>query len=185
MKTLGIKTHKMKNVYTGNHFFLLSKDLNAGKPLNKPCPNCFVPFADCDEEKYHFCKKYVKKFGKKVSSISKPVITALTQYDWPGNVGELENIIERGLIVSQSEVLEAEDWLPKIQEPIHQQTQLKESSSAQNDVTLESRERQHILEVLTKTNWKIRGANGAAKILEINPTTLEARMKKLGLAKLK
>ena len=120
-----------------------------------------------------------------MSSISKSVIIALTQYDWPGNVRELENIIERGLIVSQSEVLEAGDWLPKIQEPIHQQTQLMESSSAQNDVTLESRERQHILEVLTKKNWKIRGANGAAKILEINPTTLEARMKKLGLAKLK
>lgn len=97
MKTLGIKTHKMKNVYTGNHFFLLSKDLNAGKPLNKLSPNCFVPFADCDEEKYHFCKKYVKKFGKKVSSISKPVIIALTQYDWPGNVRELENMAIRSI----------------------------------------------------------------------------------------
>lgn len=51
MKTLNIKTHKMKNVYSGNHFFLLSKGLNAGKPLDKPCPNCFVLFAKSEEEK--------------------------------------------------------------------------------------------------------------------------------------
>jgi hypothetical protein len=51
MKTLKIKTHKMKNFYAGNYFFLLSKGLNAGKPLDKPCPNCFVLFADCEEEK--------------------------------------------------------------------------------------------------------------------------------------
>lgn len=51
MKTLRIKTHKMKNVYDGNYFFLLSKGLNAGKPLDKPCPNCFVLFAGCEEEK--------------------------------------------------------------------------------------------------------------------------------------
>jgi hypothetical protein len=51
MKTLKIKTHKMKNVYEGNHFFILSKGLNAGKPLEKPCPNCFVLFAKSEEER--------------------------------------------------------------------------------------------------------------------------------------
>jgi hypothetical protein len=51
MKTPKIKTHQMKNVYEGNHFFILSKGLNAGKPLEKPCPNCFVLFVKCEEEK--------------------------------------------------------------------------------------------------------------------------------------
>ena len=51
MNTLKIKTHKMKNVYEGHHFFILSKGMNAGKPLEKPCPNCFVLFAKNEEEK--------------------------------------------------------------------------------------------------------------------------------------
>jgi hypothetical protein len=51
MKTLKIKTHQMKNVYEGNHFFILSKGLNAGKPLEKPCPNCFVLVAKSEEER--------------------------------------------------------------------------------------------------------------------------------------
>jgi hypothetical protein len=51
MKTPRIKTHEMKNAYTENHFFILSKGLNAGKPLDKPCPNCFVLFAKSEEEK--------------------------------------------------------------------------------------------------------------------------------------
>jgi hypothetical protein len=51
MTTLKIKTHKMKNVYEGHHFFILSKGMNAGKPLEKPCPNCFTLFAKNEEEK--------------------------------------------------------------------------------------------------------------------------------------
>ena len=51
MKNLKIKTHKMKNNYTGNHFFILSKGMNAGKPLDKPCPNCFVLFTKSEEER--------------------------------------------------------------------------------------------------------------------------------------
>jgi hypothetical protein len=51
MKKLKIKTHQMKNAYTENHFFILSKGLNAGKPIEKPCPNCFVMLAKSEEEK--------------------------------------------------------------------------------------------------------------------------------------
>jgi hypothetical protein len=51
MKTPRIKTHQMKNAYAENHFFILSKGLNSGKPLEKPCPNCFVLFAKSEEEK--------------------------------------------------------------------------------------------------------------------------------------
>lgn len=72
MKTLTIKTHKMKNVYTGNHFFILSKGLNAGKPLDKPCPNCFVFFAKSEEEKnqlYWLC------FGLWQADLFRPFLT--------------------------------------------------------------------------------------------------------------
>jgi hypothetical protein len=72
MKTLKIKTHKMKNVYTGNHFFILSKGLNAGKPLDKPCPNCFVLFAKSEEEKntlYWLC------FGLWQGNFFRPFLT--------------------------------------------------------------------------------------------------------------
>ncbi len=130
----------------------------------------------------HFCKKYGVKFGKKVTSVSKQVLDVLMAYHWPGNVRELENLIERGLIVSKSNVLEAGDWLPKLdRKEIVSQTKENAPSKIQDSRSMENIERDHILKVLQKTQWKIRGDDGAAKILELNPTTLEARMKKLGI----
>lgn len=100
-------------------------------------------------------------------------------YDWPGNVRELENVIERGLILSTSNVLELGDWLPVAKN----QSRLERTMSTKNfpPLTLEEMERVHILEVLKEKNWKIRGDDGAAIALGLNPTTLEARIKKLGL----
>ncbi|MFZ6010634.1 MAG: sigma 54-interacting transcriptional regulator [Bacteroidota bacterium] len=126
----------------------------------------------------HFCRKYGMKFGKRVNTVSKAVLEALMKYDWPGNIRELENIIERGLIISSSDHLELGDWLPK---PQIISTDHKHESAT--DQSLEVLERTHILQVLQKTNWKIRGEGGAAKILSLNPTTLEARMKKLGIVR--
>jgi transcriptional regulator with GAF, ATPase, and Fis domain len=132
----------------------------------------------------HFCKKYGVKFGKKITSVSKQVLDALMQYDWPGNVRELENIIERGIIVSTSNVLEAGDWLPKtILQASPASPATTSSSEPSQNSSLEHVERNHILEVLNTTRWKIRGENGAARILNLNPTTLEARMKKLGITR--
>jgi transcriptional regulator with GAF, ATPase, and Fis domain len=131
----------------------------------------------------HFCKKYSARFGKKISTVPKSVLDRLMAYDWPGNVRELENIIERGLIISKGSSLEIGDWLPAStikgvpSSPINHQTSTSKIKS------LEELERQHILETLTKTNWKIRGETGAAKILNLNPTTLEARMKKLSITR--
>ena len=128
----------------------------------------------------HFLKKYGIKMGKKINSISKPALDQLMAYDWPGNVRELENVIERGMIISKSSVLELGDWLPKA--PIIQSSG---ASAKTNNISssLEDIERQHIIETLNKTGWKIRGEDGAAKILDLNPTTLEARMKKMGISK--
>lgn len=127
---------------------------------------------------HHFCRKHGMKLGKKITSIPKSVLDILVQYDWPGNVRELENIIERSLIVSKTNVLELGDWLPKPAVVKAANTEPVPPPSKMEEI-----ERQHILDTLGKTNWKIRGEDGAAKILGLNPTTLEARMKKLGIAR--
>lgn len=126
----------------------------------------------------HFCKKYGSKFSKKVKGASKAALNILMTYDWPGNVRELENIIERGVIVSNGNILEPGEWLPNpaTAEPVSVKSRISTRS-------IQEVERQHIESILNKTNWKIRGDNGAAKILNLNPTTLEARMKKLGIVK--
>ncbi len=131
----------------------------------------------------HFCKKHETRLAKKITSVPKPVVDALVAYDWPGNVRELENIIERGLIVAKNNELEMGDWLPRFSIEEIVQPILTKPAINSSKKSLEEVERQHILEVLSKTNWKIRGEDGAAKILELNPTTLEARMKKLGIAR--
>lgn len=120
----------------------------------------------------HFCQKYEPKVGKKVTSIPSKVMDALTAYNWPGNIRELENIIERAMILSRNGAIEYGDWMPMA----------KEVESAKSKLLrLDDVEKEHIMEVLNQTNWKVSGEKGAAKILGLNATTLEARMKKLGI----
>ena len=119
----------------------------------------------------HFLMKYNAKFGKKVELITERVIGALMDYSWPGNVRELENVVERAVIISTKDKLEIGDSIPQ-------------SSTGTPDkeiITLADNERAHILSVLKRTHWRISGDKGAAKILDLNRTTLEARMKKLGI----
>lgn len=120
----------------------------------------------------HFCQKHEAKVGKKISNIPSKVMNALIEYNWPGNIRELENIIERALILSKNETLEYGEWLP-----------VSKASAGKTNAyqKLQDVEREHILDVLKKTKWKVSGEQGAAKILGLNPTTLEARMKKLGI----
>jgi formate hydrogenlyase transcriptional activator len=95
----------------------------------------------------------------------------LTKYDWPGNVRELENIIERGIILST----DSNFLIPELgidhQDPIR----------IRSGLSMKEMERHHILWALKKTGWKIRGRAGAAEILQIHPSTLAFRMKKLGI----
>jgi formate hydrogenlyase transcriptional activator len=123
----------------------------------------------------HFCQKHEGKIGRKIIDIPKQVIDTLVAYDWPGNIRELENIIERAMILSRNGVLEYGDWIPT--EKLSGDVSGKAASSAK----LEDIEKTHIIETLKKTGWKVSGEKGAAKILGLNPTTLEARMKKLGI----
>lgn len=120
----------------------------------------------------HFCQKHEGKIGKKVTNIPAKVIDGLMAYDWPGNIRELENIIERALILSNNDSLEYGDWIP---------TEQINSSGNKPVSRLDDVEKEHILETLKKTGWKVSGDRGAAKILGLNATTLEARMKKLGI----
>ena len=119
----------------------------------------------------HFCQKHEVKIGKKITDISPKVMDSLIAYNWPGNIRELENLIERALILnSGSSTLEPGEWLP---------VEKKSSSAKSSPQKIEDVEKEHIIEVLKKVNWKVSGEKGAAKILGLNPTTLEARMKKM------
>lgn len=119
----------------------------------------------------HFIKKYGAKIGKQIETIPQKVMDTLQAYHWPGNVRELENIIERAVIVSSGKQLQLGDWLPK-----------KDASYGPSHIaTLQELERQHIVEVLELTAWRVSGERGAARILGLKPTTLGSRMEKLDI----
>jgi formate hydrogenlyase transcriptional activator len=121
----------------------------------------------------HFLQKFEGKMGKKITQVPAPVMDALCAYNWPGNIRELENLIERAMILSPGSELSYGEWLPSVKLTAgHLNTPLQK---------LEEVEKNHISEVLRQLNWKVSGENGAAKFLGLNPTTLEARMKKLGI----
>jgi DNA-binding NtrC family response regulator/ligand-binding sensor domain-containing protein len=123
----------------------------------------------------HFVNEYSTKIGRKIETVSQTIINTLQIYHWPGNVRELENIIERALITGEGKKLTLSDWLPK--QEIH--------INSDEFLTIHENERQHIIKALEKTDWRISGENGAAKILGIKRTTLEARMKKLDIQRKK
>jgi PAS domain S-box-containing protein len=123
----------------------------------------------------HFLKKHEGKMGKRITNVADKVVDALVDYDWPGNIRELENLIERAMILNPGNSLEYGEWLPKVN------TSTKNKNGRPSLQRLEEVQRDHIIETLKKVNWKVSGENGAAKILGLNPTTLEARMKKLGI----
>jgi len=121
----------------------------------------------------HFVNKYEGKMGKAINNIPAKVIDALMLYDWPGNIRELENLIERALILSPGSTLEYGNWIPSVK--------ITAGNGKPKFQKLDDVEKEHIISVLNKTNWKVSGEKGAAKILGLNPTTLEARMKKMGI----
>jgi formate hydrogenlyase transcriptional activator len=96
---------------------------------------------------------------------------ALVRYAWPGNVRELENLIERAVILSRGATLQIP--LPE----------LRSAPEAAGPVTLQEAERDHIRRVLEKSNWVVGGENGAAARLGMKRTTLQSKMKKLGISR--
>lgn len=122
-----------------------------------------------------FVERYSKKIGKKITSISKEALRTLQHYSWPGNIRELESIIERAVIMCPGPTLYLEDKLPTLS--------LSASPPSPTGRTLEETERAHILHILSETRGRIEGEGGAAAILAIHPSTLRARMQKLGIAR--
>jgi len=119
-----------------------------------------------------YIKKITKRMGKSIAVIPTSVMHALQQYHWPGNVRELENVLERAVINSSGPKLHLVDELD---------TPHKDLSTAHK--RLETIERDHILQILEQTHWKVSGPKGAAEILGLNRSTLRARMRKLGIHK--
>jgi formate hydrogenlyase transcriptional activator len=115
-----------------------------------------------------FVKEFQKTMGKEIESIPKKTMESLQSYSWPGNVRELRNVIEHAMILHKGKILD-------VQVPKH--------TYPETDTTdaLENIERRHIVAVLEKTGWRIAGQGGAAEVLGLKRTTLQAKMKKLGI----
>ena len=148
-----------------------------------------------------FVQQCAKKLAKRITSVSEEAMRQLTSYAWPGNIRELQNVIERAVILSPGNTLVLAEELraaapshssSRHEEPHSQVRSPKsESSSAgrlatpaisdKKDASLDDVERRHIESVLNQTHWMIEGERGAARILEMNPSTLRSRMQKLGI----
>jgi DNA-binding NtrC family response regulator len=121
----------------------------------------------------YFLKKYSAE-GKQVPVLSAAATDTLIQYDWPGNIRELENTIQRNIVITNNAVIDS------IEIPVSKRTNLLKTGNDGFKTMIEN-ERDHILAVLKSCNWKISGKGGAAEILDINVNTLNSRMKKLGI----
>jgi formate hydrogenlyase transcriptional activator len=119
----------------------------------------------------YFVDKFARKFGRKYETVPKSMMKALQEHPWPGNVRELEHVIERAVIISPGPVLRVVDGLER-QVPGARKEPLK---------GLGAMEREHIIEVLKETGWKINGEGGAASLLGLHPNTLRSRINKLGI----
>jgi formate hydrogenlyase transcriptional activator len=122
----------------------------------------------------HFTKQYARRMNKQIDSIASETMNALCQYRWPGNVRELQNVIERAVVMTKDSELR----VPLAELKRRAVPNAEGSCSG----TLEEAERAHILATLKQTDWVIAGANGAAARLGLHRSTLQFRMKKLGIS---
>ena len=131
----------------------------------------------------HFVQQFSRRTNRNIDTIPSETMNALVRYDWPGNIRELQNVIERAVIVSTGTVLRVQMGELKTRgKPSNTRNNDTSSADPQNMRTLlEDTERQQILAALEKTNWIVAGPNGAAALLGIKRSTLQSRMQKLGI----
>ncbi len=126
----------------------------------------------------HFVQLYAARLGKRIDTIPTTILNAFSAYPWPGNIRELANIIERSVIVTDGETLQLGDWMTGQFTPIGVGPVPVPANRTMVDM-----EREYIIRTLDRVGWKVSGPGGAAEVLNLKPTTLEARMKKFGIAR--
>jgi formate hydrogenlyase transcriptional activator len=130
---------------------------------------------DIPELVRHFVSKFAQRMGKIVDQIPLETLQAITAHDWPGNIRELQNFIEHGVIVSPDRVFE----------PPLDHLGITRIGSHKSHQTLEDATRTHIIQTLEETNWQVAGRNGAAARLGLARTTLIAKMQRLGIKRVR
>jgi len=150
---------------------------------------------DIRELVLHFIEVFSRRMGKRIEKIPQSTLDAFSAYDWPGNIRELQNLVERAVIrsdngvfpnpLSSSEVSKAssvkiEMDLPSIAEP-DRRTESGAMLEPESMESLDDVQRRHILRILDRTGWVISGPNGAGAILEVHPNTLRSLMDRLGI----
>jgi len=120
----------------------------------------------------HFVQQFARRMGRAVDTIPTETMNVLVRYHWPGNIRELQNLVERAVILSAGPILKV---------PLNDLRALPAPAASRRIETLEEAERRHILEALDASDWVISGPNGAASSLGLKRSTLQARMEKLGI----
>ncbi|HEU4938898.1 MAG TPA: sigma 54-interacting transcriptional regulator [Vicinamibacterales bacterium] len=130
----------------------------------------------------HFAQQFARRMKKSIEDIPSETMESLTRYEWPGNIRELQNLIERAVILSSGptlrvpmEALSSSQYLPT--------QEAAPETSTHEDGTLAAADRRHIIAALEKANWVLAGPNGAAARLGIKRSTLQFRMRKLGIVR--
>ena len=157
----------VKAVHDGNFRRDLFYRLNVF-PIN--VPSLHDRIEDLELLVWAFVKDLGERMGKRIETIPKKDIEALKRCPWKGNIRELRNVIEQSMIITKGPTLNVQ--LPGIREQREAQSTL-----------LEDVERKHTIKILKQTGWRVRGKQGAAELLGLKPTTLDARMKKLGIVR--
>jgi PAS domain S-box-containing protein len=131
-----------------------------------------------------FVQRYGPRVGRRVETIEPETMERLVDYEWPGNIRELENIVERALILNSSSALRIDpEVLPSAPAPRRVELAVPEAASEQPEGELNQVQHNHILATLRKTNWVVEGERGAAVRLGMKAATLRHRMKKLGISR--
>ncbi|MBI3770205.1 MAG: sigma 54-interacting transcriptional regulator [Deltaproteobacteria bacterium] len=132
---------------------------------------------------HYFAARYAATIGRRIERITRDTMERLVAYEWPGNVRELENVIERAVILSPGpELAVPSELLPAPSPAVRGDAPGRPAVAAPEEtIPLDALERDHIIAVLKQANWRIDGPQGAARILDMHPSTLRSRMKKLGI----
>jgi formate hydrogenlyase transcriptional activator len=134
----------------------------------------------------HFTQQFSRRMKKAMETIPSTAMDALCRYHWPGNIRELQNVIERAVIVSSGPVLRIDVSDLKFPKAIHVEERTATPQSSTNGAlhgVLEDTERRHVLDALRQCNWVVAGPNGAAARLGMNRSTLQVRIRKLGISR--